>query len=87
MAASCGAFDRFWTDLLQQTPHGNWALLMADSGAVLEPLIHTDATLAGTARKLYNDAVTLVGHVGSMSFPTQGTPLDRQIQAVQDDCR
>ena len=84
--ASCAAFDRFFTDLSRLTPHGSQATLINDASAVLQPLIHTDATLTGASRKLFDDATTLLGHVGSSSWPTQGTPIDPQIQAVTDDC-
>ena len=86
VAASCVAFSHFFDDLNALTPHGSQIKLVADAQAVLSPLIHTDATLSGKARKLFNDANTFVMHIGSSDWPTNGTPIDREITDVQEDC-
>jgi len=77
---ACDAFSNFMLKLYKLTPHGSQPVLVAYAQAV-----QAQAMKHGS-RKLLNDAVNLVSYVGAPSFPTEGTPFGRPIQALQNDC-
>lgn len=86
VAASCAAFGRFSVDLNRLTPRGSQITLVADAQEVLAPLLHTYGPLAASAAKLFDDANNFVAHIGSSDWPSNGTPVDPEIQAVAADC-
>jgi hypothetical protein len=81
----CTAFDQFLADLNRLTPHGGQATLIADVEA-MQGLLPSAPTLSAAESRMVDDVTALAAHVGSSTWPDQGTPVDPEILAVQSDC-
>jgi hypothetical protein len=87
VAAACLAFEHFYSDLVRLTPKGPQQTLVNAAAKVLVPLDRAEAgSLTGPGQQLRTDAIALLAHVGSTSWPTHGTTIDAQVIAVQRDC-
>jgi hypothetical protein len=77
--AACDIFAKFIADEHQYTPHDQ-VRLIADLDGMYR------AAVASEDPNLIADVPNLLEHVGSSTWPEQGTAADKEVTDVQADC-
>jgi hypothetical protein len=88
IAASCLAFEHFYSDVVRAGPRGTPQQQLVDAVALmLIPLARADpGVLTAKGLQLQTDGKALLARVGSSAWPKHGSTIDPAIVAVQRDC-